>query len=603
MLRKIVLTLILALVVMPTLLVCLHYKHTGLTPHRYVTLVISTIEAPGSPRRQLVADTIRNFTLDSGLIADPVQNFPPDLEMPLPNWRGLGANALRQSVNPRYLPNGEPIALADINLWLLHEPELPMTTYSVENVNELSRAIGLVEPGTRIELQPGTYIVDAPLRLSLSGTSTLPLQLTASHLGEAVLVFRDGGALEIEGAFWNVSDLIVRGECEASPCSGPIVLGDNADNFTVRNLFVSGVASLLQGGFSNSESNRPLAEGITLLNGELVANGPTVRERDLRLISQSSYGNRLIVLCPTPTDAKDCDTNSLEQAAEQVAPDGMVFMRQGVYRQAAHFRKQGVHLLAEPGARLLEVATEGKGALVVSAAIIIEGLECSGIAVSDGNGACLRQNRGDVTLLGVHFHHSEMGLLTGHEGGEISIIDSYFHDNGASARAGSGQNHNIYVNSGQLTFTRSWSLMARNAGHELKSRAAVTALDDCLVASVNSRDSRLVDVANGGVLKITGCVLGEGPRSENWDMIGYGLEIREGQAPYTENSIHLEGNTFYSDRPQGVNLLHAEHATDMVLEENVGIGIRQAEHLAIEYSDRAAALVPQFPALQPLVFR
>jgi hypothetical protein len=63
------------------------------------------------------------------------------------------------------------------------------------------------------------------------------------------------------------------------------------------------------------------------------------------------------------------------------------------------------------------------------------------------------------------------------------------------------------------------------------------------------------------------------------------------------------GNTFYSDRPQGESLLHAERADIIVAEDNVGVGIRQAEHLADMFPDRDAALVPQFPVLQPLVFR
>ena len=86
-------------------------------------------------------------------------------------------------------------------------------------------------------------------------------------------------------------------------------------------------------------------------------------------------------------------------------------------------------------------------------------------------------------------------------------------------------------------------------------------------------------------------------------MIGYGLEILGSEQPYDENTIQLEGNTFYSDRPQGASLLHAERADAILSNENVGIGLRQAEHLTTAYTDRAAALVPQFPALEPLVFR
>ncbi|MFN2288641.1 MAG: hypothetical protein ABR578_09960, partial [Chromatocurvus sp.] len=231
--------------------------------------------------------------------------------------------------------------------------------------------------------------------------------------------------------------------------------------------------------------------------------------------------------------------------------------------------------------------------------ITIEGLECSGIVVDDGNGACLRQNRGDVTLLGVHFHHAQMAVLSGHEGGHFRIHDSYFHDSGADGRGSLG--HNIYINSGQLDFVRSWSLTARNAGHEIKSRAESTRLEDCLVASVNARDSRLVDVPEGGVLEITGCVLGKGPRSENQDMIGYGLEIGERSPPHPVNVIRLAQNTFYSDRPQGARLIDARHAQNIEGWQNVAVGLRGvSEQLARNHKDRNSAGLPPYPALPGL---
>lgn len=589
------------LLVLAILAVYVHYQYTGLTPHRYVTLGIATIDDQDSSLRSNTAALARKLTLDTGLIKDPIHDFPPDLQMPLPTWRGNGANALREPVRPRYLPDGQPIALADDNRWILHEPREAMRDIPVDSTETLVNAVANASPGTRIILAPGDYAIRSPLALHAKGNAEQPVQLTASRLGDAVVTFRDAGSLQVEGPYWTVSDLILRGQCSDAPCPAPIVLAELAGDFTARNLFVSGAAGLLAAAQDAMPDTTTLAEGITLLNGELAAPGLAVREVAIRQIVPPSGDNQFITLCPMATTAPDCDTTSLEESARRVAPGGLILLRRGDYRQAAHFQTPGVHLLAEPGAKLVDTATGGKGAIVVSESITVEGLECSGIVVSSGNGACLRQNRGDVTLLGVRFHHSQMGVLTGHEGGNISIYDSYFHDSGTDGRGNLG--HNVYVNSGRLAFIRSWSLMARNAGHEIKSRAAHTLLQDCLVASVNARDSRLVDVPEGGVLEIRGCVLGEGPRSENWDMIGYGLEIREKTPPHIENVIRLLGNTFYSDRRQGANLLNATNASETHAEGNVAVGMRGVDELASTFVDRDSAQVPPFPALPALVFR
>jgi len=592
---------VIALSVLTVLAAYLHFRHTGLAPHRYVTLVIATIDNETSPIRQQIAGAVRRVTLDSGLIKDPINAYPPDLQMPLPTWRGNGANALREAVRSRYNTTNEPIALADTNRWILHEPREPAREVHVASEDSLRRAVAGAAPGDRISLAPGNYTIQSPMTLEAAGSAQQPLQLSASRLGEVILTFKDGGSLQVNGSSWTVSDIVMRGDCGDAPCPAPVELSQRADHFTARNLFVTGASALLGPSKDGGPAATPLAEGITLLNGELSADSVSPRGVARRRVSRPRADRQLITLCPTATTATDCDTTSLQDAATQVAPGGLILLRQGDYRQAAHFQTPGVHLLAEPGARLVETATGGKGAIVVSADITVEGLECTGITVSSGNGACLRQNRGDVTLLGVHFHHAQMGVLTGHEGGNISIYDSYLHDSGAGERGNLG--HNVYVNSGRLAFIRSWSLMARNAGHELKSRAAHTLIQDSLIASVNARDSRLVDVPDGGVLEISGSVLGEGPRSENWDMIGYGLEIRDKTPPHAENVVRLVGNTFYSDRPQGVNLLNAANANDVVARDNVAVGLRNVGELASAYADRGKAQVPPFPALQALAFQ
>ena len=198
-----------------------------------------------------------------------------------------------------------------------------------------------------------------------------------------------------------------------------------------------------------------------------------------------------------------------------------------------------------------------------------------------------------MTLRGVHFHHAQMGVLTGHAGGRIRIIDSYLHDNGVEGSDTLG--HNVYVNSGELEFVRSWSLRARNAGHELKSRASRTLIMDSLIASLGARDSRLVDVPEAGLLQIERSVLGEGPLSENGDLIGYGLELPEARKAGPGDRVILRNVTFYNDRKYRSRLLRLGLEVPVQAVGNIYVGIR------LRGGDREEAReslgVPPYPAL------
>ncbi|MFP3670604.1 hypothetical protein SB717_36575, partial [Priestia sp. SIMBA_032] len=88
-----------------------------------------------------------------------------------------------------------------------------------------------------------------------------------------------------------------------------------------------------------------------------------------------------------------------------------------------------------------------------------------------------------------------------------------------------------------------------------KSRASRTLITGSLIASFDARDSRLVDVPDGGLLHIERSVLAEGPRSENGDLVGYGLELPRDREPGRMDRVILRGTTFYSDRLQATRLL------------------------------------------------
>lgn len=584
------------------LAVFLHYRSTGVSPYRYVTRGVEELDRDSSPARH-VARFVRAVVLDSGLLADPAAAAVPlNEEYPLPRWRGAGASLLRRDTAPRYTGSGDPVPTTDDNLWLL--ARVPATRpVRVDSVAALRAAVEGASPGVEIVLAPGTYAVDAPLRLAASGSADQPLVLRASAPGEVVLELNQGASIVLTGNYWALTDLIVRGPCDARAACAAAFRHDGAQAFTGRNLFVSGFGGLVQVvDVSAAEAGiGGLFDGVTLLGGDVPLSASGWRFEAMRTVRIPAAGRGLVVLCADSSTGAGCDTDDLSRALRLVDAGGIVLLRSGVHEHAVVIDKADLHLLAEPGAVLAGASTQGKGALVTNADLLIEGLECMDIRVPDGNGACVRQQQGNLTLRGVHFHHAQMGVLTGHAGGEIKIFDSYIHDSGSDGTGALG--HNVYVNSGSLLFSRSWSVGARNGGHEIKSRGSTTVIEDSLVASFDARDSRLVDIPDGGDLEILGSVLGEGPASENWDLIGYGLELPEGGSSHRSNTIRIHGNTIYGDRRGGAKTLHAEHAASIRVRGNVLIGsLSSPGGENVFYNSRRAAGVAAYPQLPPQTF-
>jgi hypothetical protein len=571
-----------------------HFLSTGLTAHRYLNVGLDAFQGESTGVRRWIASTARAALLDTKLVSDPVDRYPPDLTTNLPVWAGRGASALQSDIAPRYTPDGTPIAIAQSNRWLLSSPPA-MQVEQIGSNAALRPALEGAAPGTRFVLQPGRYFINETVRLSSSGSMDAPIALSAGRLGQAVLEFGPNGRLEISGNYWFIGNIVFRGQCRAG-CAPLLRVTGRAGALTLRNVFVSGFEALAEG--TSLQGDR-LLDGITVLDGQPVAGNGGWRQSSVRMVSSGYATEPMEVLCPRRGAAHDCTSYSLQEALKNAAEGGLILMRAGIYREGARVRKRA-RILAEPGAVLDGGAVEGKGAIVVNSDLTLEGLECRNVSVRDGNGTCVRHQRGDAILINVHFHDSQMGILAGPDGNTTHIIDSYIHDSGSD---GLGQlGHNVYVSNQELRFERSWSLSARNGGHEIKSRASRTLIKDSLIASLNARDSRLVDVPNAGLLEITGSVLGEGPRSENWGLIGYGLESRDGALPHPDNRIVLSSNTVYLDRPQGSQLLQQRHAGDILIKRNVVIGEWAELPGNTHFPTRQEAGVGPYPALQRLLY-
>lgn len=261
---------------------------------------------------------------------------------------------------------------------------------------------------------------------------------------------------------------------------------------------------------------------------------------------------RTLKVCLAQAGKPDCNYLSLAEAVAQAKPGDTVLLAPGIYRQAALVEVSNITIKGEPGAHLKGRAVEGKAALVVRADdVVIDGIECSEIRVRDRNGTCVRIEGRNLTIRNVYFHDNQEGVLGG-AGGWVLIEDSVFENNGYNG----GYAHGIYIDPDveEFIFRRNKVLHTKDEGQGVKSRAAKTVIEDCVIASLGSRDSRAIDIPNGGEIIIRRNILQKGPRSANSQMIGLGLE---GNLHPSSRSL-IEKNVFIFDydRPDWIDLLN-----------------------------------------------
>jgi hypothetical protein len=262
-----------------------------------------------------------------------------------------------------------------------------------------------------------------------------------------------------------------------------------------------------------------------------------------------------------------CEFSDLTAAIRASSPGGLVSIAPGTYRTCGIVDKPlrliGLKDSSGNRARLVDIACEGKGAIVVKASgVIIEGLEISGISVPSKNGACIRLDpeAGEVMIRDLYCHDSEEGILGGAPHGNIVVEDSRFERNGANE----GRAHGIYINGGDtFTLRRSQIISTKGWGHTLKSGARRTVIEDSVLAALNGQNSRAIDAYGGGILEVRQSVIEQGPNSDNDEAIGIALELnRLNPEPH---STLLEDNwIIFDDLAKRCRLLLKATPTEMV---------------------------------------
>jgi hypothetical protein len=324
------------------------------------------------------------------------------------------------------------------------------------------------------------------------------------------------------------------------------------------------------------------------------------------VIQQASRARMRVCARPGP----GCQFTDLSVAAAAAEPGAEIVLAPGIYEQGAVLAADGLILRGEPGAHLKGHPVQGKAALVVTGVgVSIDGIECSDIAVSDENGACVRIEGNDLTVRNVYFHDNQNGILSGPGGGTVLVEHSRFERNGYG-----GQAHGLYIGPHvrEFIFRSNTVLSTRNEGHGVKSRAQKTVIENNVIAGLDGDDSRAIDLPNGGEAVIRRNLLEKGPQSANNQMIGVALE---GPLHPTNRTL-IEENLIIFDPPQSQlakqlssildvmpkrgKVVLSKSPGEVVLRKNMIIGAKELgvpapDNANVSYRARKAAALPAYP--------
>lgn len=212
--------------------------------------------------------------------------------------------------------------------------------------------------------------------------------------------------------------------------------------------------------------------------------------------------------------------------------EGTILVAPGTYRQCAVQSAGSITLRARTrGTAVFDRTTcEQKAGLVLRGrAATIDGLVFQGYAVPDGNGAGIRLEAGNLTVLYSTFRNSEEGILTAADpNGHIVIDRSTFSRLGRCDRDLDCA-HSIYIGGyGSLTVTRS-RFEAGNGGHYVKARSPqVDIADNSFDDSQGHLTNYMIDLPAGSTGKVENNVMVQGRDKDNWSaFIAVGAEGNE----------------------------------------------------------------------------
>lgn len=253
----------------------------------------------------------------------------------------------------------------------------------------------------------------------------------------------------------------------------------------------------------------------------------------------------------------ESDIRTLAEAARLAKDGDTVAVMSADYRADVAIWTQRDLVIRGVGARPRLVAdgasAESKAIFVVRGdRVRIENMAFLGARVPDRNGAGIRLERGSLSLTSCHFEDNENGVLTSNgDAIQLAIDRCSFVANGA----GDGQSHNLYVGAiGKLVVGSSYFARA-HVGHLFKSRARDNSVTYCRLSGEDGSCSYELEFPNGGLVRVLGCLIQQGPRTENETIVSYGAEGYR----WPSNELQLTFNTIVNNAAQRATFVRVAH--------------------------------------------
>ena len=179
---------------------------------------------------------------------------------------------------------------------------------------------------------------------------------------------------------------------------------------------------------------------------------------------------------------------------------------------------------------------------------VIENIQFSGAAVQHTNGAGIRHEGGDLTLRNTFFHDNEFSILTGTlPNAAIEITGSRFWNQKRPTR----HSHGIYIGAVRRLTLVGNHFTGTDQGHQVKSRALENHILYNRIEDVpGGNSSRLIDLSNCGLSLVIGNEMHQGATTRNNNAIGYGPEGCEGRSE-EQMRLYVAHNTFVNEAQAG----------------------------------------------------
>lgn len=259
---------------------------------------------------------------------------------------------------------------------------------------------------------------------------------------------------------------------------------------------------------------------------------------------------------------------SLKSASSSIKNGSRVYLEAGVYTEGAYIKASDISILGEPGVIFDGALADAKAALVLSGNNIeVESISCVNIKAPAGNGACIRFEGKNITVRDITVSNSESGIMTASDAGIVIVEYSHFESLGNR----NGYSHALYIKADELLFRYSSILSTKSQGSGIKSRSRKVIVENSKLASLDSIDSRLIDMAAYGELIIRNSILQQGNESSNSQLVAYGLEKNVPKL-FEVNKISIKDNLIFFDRRQANVLISSRLEDERIVSGNLFVG-------------------------------